>query len=133
VPRIVYADDNEDIVKIVRFLVKNMRGMEIETCSDGEEAIMAIERCAPDLVILDASMPRADGLTVLRWLRERAESASVPVIFLTADRRRETRDACLGAGAQTVLTKPFNPSELVGEIRRQLSPGPDASATENKS
>jgi DNA-binding response OmpR family regulator len=129
----LYADDNEDIVRIVRFLVKNMRGMDIETCADGEEAITAIEKDAPDLVVLDASMPHADGLTVLRWLRGRPESARVPVIFLTADHRRETREACLNAGAQKILTKPFNPSQLVAEIRNQLAAGPGATSSEKPS
>ena len=123
-PRIIYADDNEDILKIVRFLVGNMRGMQIETCPDGEAAIGAIERARPDLVILDSNMPGADGMTVLRWMREHREYETVPVIFLTADHSRETRDACEKAGAQLVMTKPFNPSALVAEIRKQLAAAP---------
>ena len=79
-----------------------------------------------DLAVLDGSMPVADGLTVLHWMREQQEHVNVPVIFLTANHAQTFADDGLAAGAQLVMTKPFNPGLLLRQIRSLLAPGAPA-------
>lgn len=120
--RILLAEDNADIARIVSFYLKNMRNAEVRTCRDGGEAITAMSQTTFDLVVLDGSMPVADGLAVLRWMRAQPALEKVPVIFLTANHVPSFADECLAAGAQLVMTKPFNPGLLVRQIRSLIAP-----------
>lgn len=121
--RILLAEDNADIARIVSFYLRNMRNAEVVVCRDGSEAITAMTQQPVDLAVLDGSMPVADGLTVLRWMRGQQQHFNVPVIFLTANHAQTFADECLAAGAQLVMTKPFNPGLLVRQIRSLLVPG----------
>ncbi len=114
--RILFAEDNPDIARIVTFYLKNMRNAEIVRCKDGGEAIAAMGAQKIDLAVLDGNMPVADGVKVLRWMRSQPELVSVPVIFLTANHTQSFADECIAAGAQLVMTKPFNPGLLVRQI-----------------
>lgn len=119
--RILLAEDNPDIMRLVSFYLKNMRNAEVSPCKDGGVAMAALANGSFDIAVLDGSMPVADGLTVLRWMRARAELVLVPFIFLTANHDRGFEKECLAAGAQLVMTKPFNPGLLVRKIRDMLS------------
>lgn len=121
--RILLAEDNADIARIVSFYLRNMRNAEVVVCRDGSEAIAAMTQQPVHLAVLDGSMPVADGLTVLHWMRGQQEHVNVPVIFLTANHAQTFADECLAAGAQLVMTKPFNPGLLVRQIRSLLVPG----------
>jgi CheY-like chemotaxis protein len=121
--RILFAEDNADIARIVAFHLKNMRNAEVCPCKDGGEAITAMSSLPVDLAVLDGSMPVADGLTVLRWMRAQPALAAVPVIFLTANHSETYAQECLAAGAQLVMTKPFNPGQLVRQIRSLVLTG----------
>jgi DNA-binding response OmpR family regulator len=120
--RILLAEDNADIARIVSFYLKNMRNAEVQACRDGGEAISAMSQIKFDLVVLDGSMPVADGLSVLRWMRAQPALEKVPVIFLTANHAQSFADECMTAGAQLVMTKPFNPGLLVRQIRGLIAP-----------
>lgn len=119
-PRILYAEDNPDTARIVRFFLQGMRDTQVTMCRDGAEALDALKAAVPDVVVLDAMMPKVDGLTVLDTMRADARFAAIPVIFLTSEGSVTFREECLERGAQAVLTKPFNPRLLVDEVRRQL-------------
>jgi len=111
-----------------------MRNAEVTMCRDGAEALDALAVVMPDVVVLDAQMPKVDGLMVLEAMRANPKHAAVPVIFLTSEPSEAFREDCIGRGAQAVLTKPFNPRVLVEEVRRQLGaraqePGKDGSAS----
>jgi CheY-like chemotaxis protein len=120
--RILLAEDNADIARIVSFYLKNMRIAEVVVCRDGGEAIAAMTQSPVHLAVLDASMPVADGLRVLRWMRSQPEHVNAPVIFLTANHAQTFADECMASGAQLVMTKPFNPGLLVRQIRSLLAP-----------
>lgn len=119
-PRILYAEDNLDTAKVVRFFLQGMRNAEVTMCRDGAEALDALAVVAPDVVVLDAQMPRVGGLAVLEAMRANPRHAAIPVIFLTSEPSEAFREDCIERGAQAVLTKPFNPRVLVEEVRRQL-------------
>ena len=119
--RILLAEDNPDITRLVSFYLKNMRNTEVRACKDGGKAMAAMAQDSFDVAVLDGSMPVSDGLTVLRWMRKQPALVSVPVIFLTAKHERDFEKECLASGAQLVMTKPFNPGLLVRQIRSLLA------------
>jgi CheY-like chemotaxis protein len=67
---------------------------------------------------MDGMMPQMDGLTALRLLKQEAITRGIPVILLTANPNRFSREDAVSSGATVFLTKPFSPTQLLGEIRR---------------
>ncbi|CCV10559.1 response regulator transcription factor [Mesorhizobium sp. STM 4661] len=120
---ILVADDDPHIREIICFALEKA-GMKTLAVADGAAALQAIERRAPDLVVLDIGMPEMDGLEVCRRLRQRSD---VPVLFLSA--RDEEIDRVLGLemGGDDYVTKPFSPRELVARVNvilRRARPAP---------
>lgn len=121
---ILVADDDPHIREVICFALEKA-GMKTQAVADGAAALMAIERRAPDLVVLDIGMPEMDGLEVCRRLRQRSD---VPVLFLSA--RDEEIDRILGLemGGDDYVTKPFSPRELVARVNvilRRARPAPE--------
>lgn len=113
--RVLYIEDETDLQWLVRHILESVGGFEVLVCSSGAEALLCIGEFAPDLVLLDVMMPGMDGFSVLRELRARPECAALPVVFLTA--RSQQGDEYLRSGAQGLITKPFEPGALVGQVR----------------
>ncbi len=121
-PRILIVDDEPEIV---RGLEHNLRfeGYETVSAANGQDAIAAAAREAPDLILLDIMMPKLSGWDVCRTLR--AKGIDVPIVMLTA--RGEEMDRVLGLelGADDYVTKPFSLRELLARVRAVLRrPGP---------
>lgn len=114
--RILLVDDEPAIIKGLVFSLKQ-DGYELDSALDGEEALEKFNGNHYDLIVLDVMLPKVDGLTVLRKIRE---VSSVPVIMLTA--KGEDMDKILGLeyGADDYLTKPFNILELKMRIKAIL-------------
>src|SRR5256714_15579782 len=112
--RVLVVDD-EPIVRDVlsRYLVRE--GFEVETVGDGREALDAVERFRPDLVLLDLMLPAIDGLEVFRRLGDRGGSSSA-VIMLTAKGEEIDRVVGLELGADDYVVKPFSPREVVAKV-----------------
>lgn len=87
-------------------------------CADGASAQQQLETQAVDAVLLDLGLPKVDGMTLLRWIRERFES--LPVMILTARDSIDHRVAGLMAGADDYLTKPFGNAELCARLQALL-------------
>ena len=104
-------------------------GHEVLCAAGGLEALEIVSEGAPDLVVLDMSMPGMDGLAVLRTLRGRPHTARVPVVMLTAaaDRDHVLRAAKLGV-RDYLLKSDFKLADLLDRVSRHLS-GPPAAAT----
>src|SRR5471030_2949384 len=100
-------------------------GYTVETAADGGEALVAVERSTPDLVVLDVGLPCLDGLAVCRRLREKG--LATPVLLLTARDAISERVAGLDAGADDYLVKPFATDELLARVRALLRRGQDLS------
>jgi DNA-binding response OmpR family regulator len=93
-------------------------GHRIDTAADGEQALNRLDAEAYEGVVLDLGLPRVDGLTVLRRLRQRLPA--LPVLILTARDGIEDRVEGLNAGADDYLTKPFNRDELLARLQSML-------------
>jgi len=127
-PRILIVDDEP---QIVRGLEDNLRfeGYQTATATNGEEALAAAAREAPDLVLLDIMMPGLSGWDVCRALRDKG--IDVPIIMLTARGEETDRVRGLELGADDYITKPFSLRELLARVRAVLRrPGPRHKAEE---
>ena len=115
-PKILVVDDERVMVKGIKFNLEN-EGYQVETGSDGEEAVDKARTGQFDLIILDLMMPKIDGLQACMKIRE---FSNVPVIMLTA--KGEDTDKIIGfeCGADDYITKPFNILELKARIRAML-------------
>ena len=116
---ILIVDDEEPIVDILRFNLKK-EGYNVLEAYDGEAALnIALEK-NPDLILLDVMLPKMDGFTVCRKLRERI---STPILMITA--REEEVDKVLGLalGADDYITKPFSIRELMARVQANLRRG----------
>ena len=113
---ILVVDDEPSIREVVTLYLQRA-GYSVIVAADGQAALEALERHAPDLVVLDLMLPRVDGLEITRQLRARGET---PIIMLTA--RREETDRILGLemGADDYVVKPFSPRELVSRVKAVL-------------
>jgi two-component system, OmpR family, response regulator MprA len=117
---ILVVDDDPPIRRMLdRTLAAE--GYRIETAGDGGEALAAVERSAPDLLVLDVAMPGLDGLAVCR--RIRGKGLATPVLLLTARDEVGERVAGLDAGADDYLVKPFATEELLARVRALLRRG----------
>jgi DNA-binding response OmpR family regulator len=119
-PRVVIADDDPDIRRLVEMTVTNA-GCDVTVASDGEEALERVRESMPDLVILDVLMPRMDGWEVARALKGDPATREVPVMFLTS--RGQEHDVLEGfdSGAIDYMVKPFSPRELQVRVRAVLA------------
>jgi diguanylate cyclase (GGDEF)-like protein len=115
---VLIADDDPDILGLLGFLLEK-EGYEVLRALDGLEALRLADDRAPDLCVLDVSMPGADGYAVCRELQARGQSPPT-VIFLTAHAHTTARVSGLDAGAVDYVVKPFNGDELMARIRAAL-------------
>lgn len=122
-PTILVVDDEDYIQRILSFAL-TAEGFEVETASDGEEALEMIRECQPDVVVLDLMLPVMDGLQVLRAIRENRDTSHTPVVVLSAKGRDMDRQAALQSGANDYVTKPFNPARLIEKVQELLATAP---------
>jgi signal transduction histidine kinase len=117
--RILVVDDNADMRGYVaRLLASRHR---VEACADGCEALEAVRRVPPDLVLSDVMMPGMDGFRLLAELRATPATSAVPVILLSARAGEEATLEGLAAGADDYLVKPFSARELLARVDAQLA------------
>lgn len=117
--KILVVDDEPDAVELVAFNLK-AAGFEVITAGDGEGALRRARQEHPDAMVLDLMLPEVDGIEVCKQLRRHPQTASLPIIMLTA--RAEEMDRVIGleVGADDYLTKPFSPRELVLRVKNLL-------------
>lgn len=116
---VLIVDDDESMRFLISFTL-DQEGIANLTASSGEEALDLLAITPVSAVLLDNRLPRMSGIDVLRVIRERAETATLPVILVTADDGLDERVEGLGAGANDYLVKPFEMAELVARLRAQL-------------
>ncbi len=117
--RILVVDDEASIHTMLSAFLKK-HDFVVESCMDGRESVKMIQQFCPDLVILDLMMPKLDGISTTKRIRNLELDSYLPIIVLTA--RKEIRDmvTALEAGADDYITKPFEFEELIARIRNML-------------
>ena len=123
--RVLVVEDESDIAALIAYQLTR-EGYRVETASNGREALEAVDREVPDLVVLDRMVPEISGDQVLRTLRSQGSTQAIPVLVLTAKREQEERIEGLEMGADDYLTKPFSPRELVLRAQALLRRSPRA-------
>jgi DNA-binding response OmpR family regulator len=114
--RILVVDDEAIVTEVVqRYLIRE--GFTVSLARDGEAALEAARKEAPDLIVLDLMLPKVDGLEVCRTLRRESK---VPIIILSAKDEESDKILGLGLGADDYVAKPFSPRELVARIQAVL-------------
>ena len=121
--RILIVDDEPNIRRLVRLRLATL-GVETVEARDGQDAWEMLPATRPVLVILDIMMPKLDGISFLRRLRESAEWKALPVIMLTAVREQADQKRAQELGALAVLQKPFKTEELVEIVRKHVPTRP---------
>jgi two-component system, OmpR family, phosphate regulon response regulator PhoB len=128
--RVLVVEDEHDIAALVAYHLTR-EGYRVRTVGDGVEAVEALSTDLPDLMVLDLMLPGMSGLDVLRSVRSRVDTESLPVILLTARKEEQDRVAGFRVGADDYVSKPFSPQELVlrvGAVLRRTRQQPPAAS-----
>jgi DNA-binding NarL/FixJ family response regulator len=118
--RILIVDDEPLNVDYLEQELDSL-GFETETAADGLEALERVSAAPPDLVLLDVMMPRMDGISALRVLKQDPETRLIPVVLMTALNSVDDRVRGIEAGADDFLSKPVDDRELLARIRTALA------------
>lgn len=120
--KILLVDDQRDIRSIVGLALGKIGKFQVHVCASGEEALASAGAFAPDLLLLDLSMPVMDGVATLRGLRERGIEA--PAIFFTARLKPGDVERYRDLGVLGVIAKPFDPLKLGAQLREMWKEQP---------
>ncbi|HWX75483.1 MAG TPA: response regulator transcription factor [Solirubrobacteraceae bacterium] len=115
--RVLVVDDEPNLVEVVSMALR-YQGFEVDRAGDGREALAAVTRFKPHLIVLDVMLPDMEGFEVAARLG--AQRAGVPIIFLTARDSTEDKVRGLSGGGDDYMTKPFSLEELVARVRAIL-------------
>ncbi|TDI91325.1 MAG: response regulator [Chloroflexi bacterium] len=110
-PTILVVDDHEEIREALAEILEE-EGHEVLQAVDGLDALEVVAATPPDVILLDIAMPGIDGLETLRRLKEKPESANLPVIMVTAQGDRQNMVKAVQLGVRDYVTKPWEPGEV---------------------
>lgn len=119
--KILIVDDEPNILVSLEYLMQR-EGFDVSVARDGLQAIEAIERNPPDIVLLDVMMPGKTGLEVCQHVRARDQFRTMRIVMLTAKGRETDVAKGLALGANAYITKPFSTRDLVAQVRALLTP-----------
>jgi len=117
---ILVVEDQEDNRQILRDLLGNA-GYELTEAENGEEAIAAVGRRRPDLILMDIQLPVMDGYEATRQIRTNPDLRSVPIIAVTSYALAGDEDKARAAGCDGYVTKPYSPRDLLAKVRVYLA------------
>ena len=115
-PTALVIDDEEDVRFVAQMSLGRIGKMNVLEASSGQEGLALAKSMRPDFILLDMMMPGMDGAATFDALRGDPETASIPVVFLTAKAMAAEVSRLLDLGAKGVVLKPFNPLTLAGQI-----------------
>jgi CheY-like chemotaxis protein len=119
---VLIADDTPDARELYGLYLSHV-GFAVELVADGLEAVDAAMTLQPDVIVMDLSMPRLDGLEATRLLKFNARTQGIPIILLTGYAYKAIAGGALEGGVDVFLTKPCLPEDLEGHVRRLLDRG----------
>lgn len=116
---IMIVDDYMPSHRLMSFVLEQ-HGYMVVTAADGEQALRRLEQFAVDLVVTDLTMPRMDGIELVRAIRADERFATLPIIMITASPKEQDEVKAAGVGVNAFLTKPFDSDDLISEIERLM-------------
>ena len=117
---VLIVDDDDDIREVAQLSIEVGAGWTVLSASSGSAGATLAAAERPDAILLDVMMPGLDGPATLDRLQSIAETRSIPVIFLTAKARPSEQERLAALGVAGVLSKPFDPMSLPGQISDML-------------
>ena len=116
--RILFVEDDEDIREVVTFVLGTAGRYIVTASENGVAALHALKTFQPDIILSDVMMPRMDGVTLLKKLKQTPKLSDIPLVFLTA--RTQPHDVAhyKALGAAEVLCKPFDPILLIDRLEK---------------
>lgn len=118
IEKVLMVDDDLTIRKLVEVSLTRIGKWTVLSAESGYNALEVVSDYRPDVILLDVMMPGMDGLTAFKQLRESKYMANTPIIFFTAKVQGEEIQSYFKLGAAGVITKPFDPMTLPGEIQK---------------
>jgi CheY-like chemotaxis protein len=118
---ILVVDDDPDIRRMAALSLERIGGFRVRLAAGGEEALVAIADEAPDVILLDVTMPGTDGPATLDAIRKMPAGVRIPVVFFTATSSPEEAARLVGLGAVGVIPKPFEVADLPRRVRDILA------------
>ncbi len=118
---VLIVDDEEATREILQIILE-MTGYQVYSAEDGEDALEKVANHLPDIILLDMMMPKMDGLTVCRHLRDQPQTAHLPIIILSGNSFDRVERQSLAAGANCFLAKPIDPEDLLAHMEQLLMP-----------
>jgi two-component system, chemotaxis family, chemotaxis protein CheY len=118
--KVLVVDDSATMRRMVMASLRELKDIQFQEAGNGLEAIERLALDIIDLIMLDLNMPDIHGLEVVKFVRQHAAYRAIPIIVLTTRDDAETREAAMTGGATLYMTKPFEPKELVGHVRKLL-------------
>ena len=116
---ILAVDDSSSLRQMVAFSLK-AAGYQVVEAVDGQDGLEKAKLQTVDLVLTDQNMPRMDGLTLIKLLREQPAYAKVPILMLTTESSDEMKSKGRAAGANGWLEKPFDPPRLIEVVKKVI-------------
>src|SRR5258708_16224815 len=113
---ILAVDDEPDNLQVFKATMELLHNAVVEVASSGDEALAHLSKVHPTLIVTDLSMPQVDGYSLLRQLRERPDTANVPIIALTAHAMLGDQERILAAGFDGYISKPFDISTVAVQL-----------------
>jgi CheY-like chemotaxis protein len=119
---VLLIDDDSVFLLTIGVRLKSM-GYIVHAAKDAVNAISAVRKNNPDVIVLDVSLPAGDGFMVAERLQKLITTAATPIIFVTASEKHGLRERAMELGAVAFLNKPFGATTLADAIESALSPG----------
>ena len=119
--KLLYVEDNDDNVYMLKMRLELLGDIEVLTAEDGERGCEMAAAEHPDIILMDLEMPGVDGWEATRRLKSNADTRDIPIIALSAHALAGSREKALAAGCDEFDTKPIEFDRLVGTVRRVLA------------
>ena len=116
---ILLVDDCLPNLKLTRFLLQQ-GGFEVGTAESAEQALLALEQCVPDMILMDIQLPGMDGLELTRHLRRDASLRAMPIVAFTASAIKGDEEIARAAGCDGYITKPIDTRTFVNVVRKYI-------------
>jgi two-component system, cell cycle response regulator DivK len=123
VTKVLYVEDNDDNVYMLKMRLELLDGFEVMTADDGEKGCAMARSERPDIILMDLEMPVVDGWEATRRLKADPRTAPTPVIALTAHAMAGDRERASEAGCDDYDTKPIDFPRLLAKIEAMIDPG----------